>query len=51
VLFQGGRTVVEATPELDPDTTLILSLQSSEACERGAIIHLTLVDGWVIPDR
>jgi len=50
VLFQGGRTVVEATPELDPDTTLSLSLQSSEACECGAIIHLALVDGWVIPD-
>ena len=51
VLFQGGRTVVEATPELDPKTTLSLSLQSSEVCERGAIIHLALVDGWVIPDR
>ena len=51
VLYQGGRTVVDATPMVDPDTTLSLSLQSSEACLHGATIHLALVDGWVIPDR
>jgi iron(III) transport system ATP-binding protein len=49
VLYQGGRTVVEAAPVMDPDTTLSLSLQSSEACVRGATIHLALIDGWVIP--
>jgi iron(III) transport system ATP-binding protein len=51
VLYQGGRTVVEAAPASDPDTTLSLSLQSSEACARGARIHLALLDGWVIPCR
>jgi iron(III) transport system ATP-binding protein len=51
VLYQGGRTVVEAAPEDAPDTTLSLSLQSSKACAHGATIHLALVDGWVIPDR
>ena len=49
VLYQGGRTVVEAAPAADPDTTLSLSLQSSDACARGAHIHLALLDGWVIP--
>jgi iron(III) transport system ATP-binding protein len=51
VLYQGGRTVVEAAPATAPDTMLSLSVQSSEACARGASIHLTLIDGWVIPDR
>jgi ABC-type spermidine/putrescine transport systems, ATPase components len=50
VLYQGGRTVVEATPAADPATTLALSLQSSDACAHGATIHLALLDGWVIPD-
>ena len=49
VLYQGGRTVVEAAPACDPATTLSLSLTSSEACAPGAKVHLALVDGWVIP--
>jgi iron(III) transport system ATP-binding protein len=50
-LYQGGRTVVEAAPALDPDTTLSLSLASSGACVAGATIHLALIDGWVIPNQ
>ena len=42
--------MVEATPAADPETTLALSLQSSDACAHGATIHLALLDGWVIPD-
>ena len=49
VLYQGGRTVVEAQPALDPDTTLSLSVPSSGKLAPGAIMHLALVDGWVIP--
>jgi len=51
VLYQGGRTVVEAAPASDPDTTLSLSVRSSEAFAPGATLHLALVDGWVIPGR
>jgi len=51
VLYQGGRTVVEAAPAIDPETTLSLSLQSSEVVAPGARLHLALVDGWVIPRR
>ncbi|MEO9136262.1 MAG: ABC transporter ATP-binding protein [Casimicrobiaceae bacterium] len=50
VLYQGGRTVVEAAPAIDPGTTLSLSLESSDACVSGATIHLALIDGWVIPN-
>ncbi|HTL76180.1 MAG TPA: ABC transporter ATP-binding protein [Casimicrobiaceae bacterium] len=50
VLYQGGRTVVEAAPACDPATTLSLSLTSGEACAPGAKVHLALVDGWVIPE-
>ena len=51
VLYQGGRTVVEAAPACDPATTLSLSLTSSEAFPPGAKVHLALIDGWVIPGR
>jgi len=50
VLYQGGRTVVEAAPACDPATTLSLSLTSGDACAPGAKVHLALVDGWVIPE-
>jgi iron(III) transport system ATP-binding protein len=50
-LYQGGRTVMDATPATDPNTTLSLSLQSREARPSGATIRLTLIDGWVIPNR
>ena len=49
VLYQGGRTVVEAAPAGDPETTLSLSLKSGDACAPGSTLHLALVDGWVIP--
>ncbi|HLX27460.1 MAG TPA: ABC transporter ATP-binding protein [Casimicrobiaceae bacterium] len=49
VLYQGGRSVVEATPRSDPETMLSLSLDSGSACAPGATVHLALVDGWVIP--
>jgi iron(III) transport system ATP-binding protein len=49
VLYQGGRTVMEALPALAPGTTLSLSLQSSEAPPAGSTIRLALIDGWVIP--
>jgi len=51
VLYQGGRTVVEAAPASDPGTTLSLSVRSSEPVAPGATLHLSLVDGWVIPGR
>jgi iron(III) transport system ATP-binding protein len=51
VLYQGGRSVVEATPIDDPDTTLSLLLQSGEGCAPGTTLHLALADGWVIPNR
>jgi iron(III) transport system ATP-binding protein len=51
VLYQGGRTVVEAAPAGDPSTTLSLSLQSGEPLPPGGTVHLALVDGWVIPGR
>ena len=51
VLYQGGRTIMDATPALGPDTTLTLSLQSSEAPAAGSMIRLALIDGWVIPNR
>ena len=50
-LYQGGRTVVDATPASDPDIMLNLSLQSSDVRESGATIHLSLIDGWVIPNH
>ncbi|HET9750848.1 MAG TPA: ABC transporter ATP-binding protein [Casimicrobiaceae bacterium] len=49
VLYQGGRTVIEAAPAAEPDTTLALSIDSSGAGAIGATVHLALVDGWVIP--
>jgi len=51
VLYQGGRTIMDATPALGPGTTLSLSLQSSEAPSAGSTIRLALIDGWVIPNR
>ena len=51
VLFQGGRSVVEATPVASPETTLSLSVDSSAAAGIGGMVHLALVDGWVIPSR
>ena len=51
VLYQGGRTIMDATPALGPGTTLSLSLQSSEAPAAGSTIRLALIDGWVIPNR
>ena len=51
VLYQGGRTTMDATPALRPGATLSLSLQSSEAPLPGSTIHLALIDGWVIPNR
>jgi iron(III) transport system ATP-binding protein len=51
VLYQGGRSVVEAAPAADPDTTLSLSVDSAVAGKLGATVHLALVDGWVIPER
>ena len=50
VLYQGGRTVVEAAPACDPATTLSLSLTSGAPFAPGATVHLALVDGWVIPE-
>ena len=50
VLYQGGRTVVEAAPTSDPATTLSLSLTSGNGLAPGATVHLALVDGWVIPE-
>jgi iron(III) transport system ATP-binding protein len=49
VLYQGGRSVVEATPAGDPETTLTLSVDSTSAGTIGSTVHLALVDGWVIP--
>jgi iron(III) transport system ATP-binding protein len=51
VLFQGGRSVVEATPVGSPGTTLSLSVDSTAAGALGGTVHLALVDGWVIPNR
>jgi hypothetical protein len=51
VLYQGGRTVIEAAPASDPDMMLSLSVRSTESFAPGAMLHLALVDGWVIPDR
>jgi iron(III) transport system ATP-binding protein len=51
VLYQGGRSVVEAVPLDDPETTLALSLASSDGCAPGTTLHLALADGWVIPNR
>ena len=51
VLYQGGRSIMDATPALGPGTTLTLSLQSSEAPAAGSTIRLALIDGWVIPNR
>jgi iron(III) transport system ATP-binding protein len=51
VLYQGGRTTMDAAPALGPGTTLSLSLQSSEAPSAGSTIRLALIDGWVIPNR
>ena len=51
VLYQGGRSVVEAIPLDDPQTTLALSLTSSDGCAPGTTLHLALADGWVIPNR
>lgn len=49
-LYQGGRTVIEATPATASATALSLSLQSSEAPPSGSTIRLALIDGWVIPN-
>ena len=49
VLYQGGRSVVEATPAADPGTMLSLSVDSAAAGALGSTVHLALVDGWVIP--
>ena len=49
VLYQGGRTIVEAAPASEPDTTLALSIDSGTASGIGPTVHLALVDGWVIP--
>jgi iron(III) transport system ATP-binding protein len=51
VSYQGGRTVMEATPATASTTTLSLSLQSSEVPPPGSRIRLALIDGWVIPNR
>jgi iron(III) transport system ATP-binding protein len=51
VLYQGGRSVVEAAPASDPETVLSLSLKSGDAGAPGATLHLALLDGWVIPGR
>ncbi len=51
VLYQGGRTVVEAAPLADPAAVLSLSLNPMDACAAGSTIRLALVDGWVIPQR
>ncbi len=51
VLYQGGRTVVEAAPVADPTALLSLSLHPTEARAAGSAIRLALVDGWVIPQR
>jgi iron(III) transport system ATP-binding protein len=50
VLYQGGRSVVEASPAADPETTLSLSVDSGTATGIGRTVHLALVDGWVIPE-
>jgi iron(III) transport system ATP-binding protein len=49
VLYQGGRSVVEAAPAADPKTTLSLSVDSGTVTAIGRTVHLALVDGWVIP--
>jgi iron(III) transport system ATP-binding protein len=51
VLYQGGRTFVEAVPPTASTITLSLSLQSSEVPQLGSRIRLALIDGWVIPNR
>ena len=51
VLYQGGRTVMEVTPLVDPKASLSLSLPPSEAKPAGTTIRLALVDGWVIPNH
>ena len=49
VMYQGGRTMMEAIPANAPETTLSLSLQSNEVPASGSSIRLALIDGWVIP--
>ncbi len=51
VLYQGSRTIVEATPLADPSATLTLSVDSADAHTSGSIVRLAIVDGWVIPNR
>jgi iron(III) transport system ATP-binding protein len=51
VMYQGGRTIVEATPLADPDVALTLSLAPEAAHAPGSTIRLAIVDGWVIPKR
>jgi hypothetical protein len=42
---------MEAILAADPKTTLSLSLRPSEARAAGSTIRLTLIDGWVVPNR
>jgi len=50
VLYQGGRTVMEAAPATASGTTLSLSLNSSEVPAPASKIRLAVIDGWVIPN-
>ena len=49
VLYQGGRTVIEATSP--QGTTLSLSLSSTDVPAPGTAVHLAVIDGWVIPQH
>jgi iron(III) transport system ATP-binding protein len=47
--YQGGHFRVEANVEIDPQTTLHLTVAEPSTLVPGAIIDLAVGDGWVIP--